>query len=184
MIDRLKETAHELGCLELALKVLDDPMFVICSGSHYEKAHHYGDGGLLRHTFEVATISLDVARFYAHSHSIDYKELFLSAIYHDYGKIWDYDKNENGLWVANNHRRKIHHISRSNVEWVRQAVYLNADEKLIDGVSHNILSHHGSRSCGSPVLPLTREAWILHYADSLSARIDDCDRIDIEQLHK
>ena len=176
--------ARELDCVRLASKVLDDPRFPLCSGSHHQHAHHYGDGGLLQHTFEVVTLSLNTADMYGDTHKIDEKQLFLSALYHDYGKLWDYVCSEDGQWVPCIHRRKIHHISRSNVEWVRWAYAVGADDSLIDAVSHNILSHHGSREYGSPIMPLTREAWILHLADSMSARIDDCDRLDLVTLNK
>jgi 3'-5' exoribonuclease len=184
-LSALRRTAETLGCVDLASKVLDDKNFRIWSGSHHKVAHHYGDGGLLTHTFEVVTLSLNTAYLYSDVHKINNKQLFLSALYHDYGKLWDYDRGEDGEWVPrNNHRRKIHHISRSNVEWVRWAIAMGADDELIDAVSHNILSHHGSRVYGSPVAPYTREAWILHLADSMSARIDDCDRLDLVTINK
>jgi 23S rRNA maturation-related 3'-5' exoribonuclease YhaM len=183
-LSALRRTAETLGCVDLASKVLDDKNFRIWSGSHHRRAHHYGDGGLLTHTFEVVTLSLNTAHLYSDIHKIDYKQLFLSALYHDYGKLWDYDRGEDGEWVTRNHRRKIHHISRSNVEWVRWAIAMGADDELIDAVSHNILSHHGSRECGSPVAPYTREAWILHLSDSMSARVDDCDRLDLVKINK
>lgn len=181
----LRQTAETLDCASLASKVLDDKNFRFWSGSHHKLAHHYGDGGLLNHTFEVVALSLNTAELYSDSHKIDRKQLFLSALYHDYGKLWDFDRNEDGEWVPRDkHRRKIHHISRSNVEWVVWATVMGADVELTDGVSHNILSHHGSRECGSPVAPYTREAWILHLADSMSARIDDCDRLDLVTINK
>jgi len=180
----LRRAAETLGCVDLASKVLDDVRFPKWSGSHHKLAHHYGEGGLLTHTFEVVTLSLNTAQLYSDIHKIDTKQLFLSALYHDYGKLWDYDLSEDGDWVTQNHRRKIHHISRSNVEWVRWAAAMGADEELIDAVSHNILSHHGSRECGSPIAPYTREAWILHLSDCMSARVDDCDRIDLVRINK
>jgi 3'-5' exoribonuclease len=180
----LCRTAETFGCVDLASKVLGDSNFSMWSGSHQQSGHHYGEGGLLKHTFEVVTIALYTAKMYSDCHQIDNKQLFLSALYHDYGKLWDYERGENGEWNTLSHRRKIHHISRSNVEWVRWAIAMNAESELIDSVSHNILSHHGSRECGSPVSPYTREAWILHLADSMSARIDDCDRLDLVTINK
>jgi hypothetical protein len=32
----------------------------------------------------------------------------------------------------------------------------------------------------SPVTPVSRMAWILHLADMLSARVDDCDKRKLE----
>lgn len=181
-LNELRKTACDLNCAAVSRIVLNDSRFPVWSGSHYKKAHHYGDGGLLTHTYEVVSLCLHTASVYSHIHNIDTRQLFLSALYHDYGKVWDYDKNENGVWVSNIARRKIHHISRSNSEWVKNASYLNETPESIDSVSHNILSHHGQRAYGSPIMPYTREAWILHLCDSLSARIDDCDRIDIANI--
>jgi 23S rRNA maturation-related 3'-5' exoribonuclease YhaM len=39
-----------------------------------------------------------------------------------------------------------------------------------DAVIHCMLSHHGRREWGSPVEPVTPEAYILHVADMLSSR--------------
>jgi 3'-5' exoribonuclease len=53
-------------------------------------------------------------------------------------------------------------------------------EKAIDGLPgfdpdlrlrliHALLAHHGQREKGSPVVPATLEAIVLHYADNLDA---------------
>ena len=44
---------------------------------------------------------------------------------------------------------------------------------------HIVISHHGMREKGSPVVPMTREAVIVHYCDDMTARIaaiDDADQ--------
>jgi 3'-5' exoribonuclease len=56
--------------------------------------------------------------------------------------------------------------------------------EIAERVTHNILSHHGQREWGSAVAPYSREAWILHLCDGLSARIDDCDRLDMTTVNK
>jgi 3'-5' exoribonuclease len=38
-------------------------------------------------------------------------------------------------------------------------------------LQHLILSHHGERSFGAPVVPMTAEALVLHYLDNLDARL-------------
>lgn len=189
MIDykkELEDTASALGVLGIAAEILNDPAFLLCSGSHWHKAHHYGKGGLLQHTWEVCSIVLSTATFYLEKHpNIDRVELFLSALFHDYGKVWDYVRDpKTGEYSTNpnKHKRRIHHIQRSAIEWEMIARKHCFYEKLTERITHNILSHHGQRDWGSPVAPLTREAWILHLADSMSARVDDCDRIDLAAL--
>lgn len=184
-LEDLKILAEEFGCLDLALPLLNNPKFSEWSASCHEPAHHYGEGGLLKHTWEVVNLCLNTAFFFKHEHEIDMAELLLSALYHDYGKLWDYTFDPVAkTYTGNNHRRTIHHIQRSAIEWQMIAREQKCDEKFMDRVTHNILSHHGRRDYGSPVAPLTREAYILHLSDAMSARVNDCDRLDLIKVPK
>jgi 3'-5' exoribonuclease len=44
-------------------------------------------------------------------------------------------------------------------------------------VLHIILSHHGSLEHGSPVVPCTREATLVHMIDNLGGRLGSFDRL-------
>lgn len=173
--------AQAYGVEVLVNKIIHHPNFQRCSGSCKWEHHHYEDGGLLQHTYEVIKISQEMARMFEHV-KIDREVLFLAALFHDYGKIWDYYRSANkNQWHANPHKRTIHHISRSAIEWNKLATEAKVNVEIIDKVTHCILSHHGQREYGSPVAPKSREAWILHLSDNMSARIDDCERLDIVQ---
>jgi 3'-5' exoribonuclease len=61
--------------------------------------------------------------------------------------------------------------------------------RLIDGIDgfdgctaeavlHIILSHHGSLEHGSPVVPCTREATLVHFCDNLGGRLGSFDRLE------
>jgi len=188
-LDNLIKYCEEYKITDFVSKVLNDNRFNYWSGSGKPEHHHYGDGGLLKHTSEVTMFCFDIAVRHQAMNGVklNIRELLVSAIWHDYGKIWDYQKDENGVWGKHdNHARQVHHISRSVIEWQKYAtrmpwmddggIFMKMN---IDNVTHNILSHHGMREWGSPVAPATREAWILHLADNLSARLDDCDKHDI-----
>ena len=43
---------------------------------------------------------------------------------------------------------------------------------------HIILSHHGSLEHGSPVVPCTREATLVHMVDNLGGRLGSFDRLE------
>jgi len=43
---------------------------------------------------------------------------------------------------------------------------------------HIILSHHGSLEHGSPVIPCTREATLVHMIDNLGGRLGSFDRVE------
>ncbi len=43
---------------------------------------------------------------------------------------------------------------------------------------HIILSHHGQLEHGSPVVPCTREATLVHFVDNLGGRLGSFDRLE------
>jgi 3'-5' exoribonuclease len=51
---------------------------------------------------------------------------------------------------------------------------------LAQAVGHIILSHHGSLEHGSPVVPATREATLVHMIDNLGGRLGSFDRLEKE----
>ncbi len=163
------------------------PGFATCSGSCKEVHHHYGTGGLQQHTWEVVTLCMqNEALLFSWGKPTDPKALFLAAAYHDIGKLWDYELDpgypaglQPGFWRGTPHKRLIHHISRSALIWSAAVRETGQGSHWEDDVLHAILSHHGQREWGSPVAPKTRLAWLLHLSDQISARGDDCDRLDV-----
>jgi 23S rRNA maturation-related 3'-5' exoribonuclease YhaM len=171
----------------LVTEITDNPHFSEWWGA-LRGQHHDFDGGLAKHTWEVIQLCFKSREILGLKKEIDAKELFLSALYHDVGKMWDYMRNPLCIsveqldvprFIASPHKRLIHHISRSAIIWSNVCVNTSLYEKYHDIVLHNILSHHGSREWGSPVAPNTRAAWLLHLCDGISARMDDCDRLDL-----
>ena len=53
-------------------------------------------------------------------------------------------------------------------------------EELAAAVLHIILSHHGTLEHGSPVVPCTREATLVHMIDNLGGRLGSFDRLEKE----
>jgi 3'-5' exoribonuclease len=196
LIDR----ANNLGVYDIASVVIADPRFELWSGSSKEHQHHYGKGGLIQHTCEVvelcfANFNLLKSSTFCHIIDIDPIELYLSALFHDCGKMWDYDPHiedtsdprghdtsyevDYSRWHGNEHKRLIHHISRSAITWNQACAFHQFNYgKYADSVTHNILSHHGQREWGSPVMPKTKAAWLLHLCDGISARMNDADKCD------
>jgi 3'-5' exoribonuclease len=137
--------------------------------------------------------AMKMAEFYE-QYPINKKVLFLGALFHDYGKVRDYEKDLHGDWCKTQHARRIHHVSRSALWWQKswdlyQDFYHNGSsssagkemqltDEEAEEVLHVILSHHGRREWGSPVAPNSREAWIVHLCDGMSARLNDCETLD------
>ena len=51
-------------------------------------------------------------------------------------------------------------------------------QELATAVLHIILSHHGALEHGSPVVPCTREATLVHMIDNLGGRLGSFDRLE------
>lgn len=191
-LEYLKALADEYEIYNLCSAVLDDKRFPIWSGSGKPTQHHYGDGGLVIHTAEV--VKLCLTNNQTLDAGLDKRKLFCAALFHDAGKMWDYERSDDPSvpWQGAEHKRMIHHISRSALIWQNacenysRAYQITSDwlgiEKPspngVDEVLHAILAHHGLREWGSPVMPKTRLAWMLHLCDNLSARINDADKWD------
>ena len=52
--------------------------------------------------------------------------------------------------------------------------------ELAQALLHIILSHHGALEHGSPVVPCTREATLVHMIDNLGGRLGSFDRLEKE----
>lgn len=174
---------------EIVKPVLDDQRFAVWTGSGRAVSHHYGKGGLARHTFEVASSSDLMARQYGLTMA-QRMVLFVAAVWHDYGKIWDHKPSDAvkhlgwDEWANTDHKRNVHHLSRSAIEFNIHARKMGLNETFVEKVTHCILSHHGQLEWRSPVQPNSPEAWILHLCDNLSARMDDGHKLDIEKRYK
>ncbi len=162
----------------LTNEVIDDNRFQLSTGS-LDKKHHYGKHGLLKHTREVAELCFSTLKT-LNIKNVDPIELFLSAIFHDTGKIMDYAPTDETMerWEGTEHKRIIHHITGSAIIWTRTVLKYPKYAKYHDSVLHAILSHHGQRQWGSPVAPYTSVAWLVHLCDNLSARMNDCGTVD------
>ena len=182
-ITALRELARSFGpdVARLSEAVLGNPDFAVWSACVGTK-HHYGRGGLQEHTHEVVVLCLaNRDLFVGGGHVVSARTLFLAALFHDIGKLRDYVPADETMdnWTAAPHKRTIHHISRSALMWAQAIRDTGCCADVEDEVLHAILAHHGQRAFGSPVFPKTREAWLLHLCDNLSARMDDCDRLDL-----
>jgi 3'-5' exoribonuclease len=129
--------------------------------------HHAYIGGLLEHTLSVARLARQIAAVYPDIH----QELVLAgAILHDVGKL-----KELGQPHAPDYTVAGQLLGHIVLGWdmIRQeAAHLNfSDEKLLLQLEHIVLTHHGQQEFGSPVLPKTREALLVYYADDLDAKL-------------
>lgn len=128
--------------------------------------HHAYRGGLLEHILSLASLGDACARLY----EVDRDLLLAGAILHDIGKLDElaYD----GATTYTRDGNLLGHIA-IGVLIVREAAdrIEGFPPDLRARIEHMVVSHHGSRELGSPVEPMTEEAFILSALDDLDARL-------------
>lgn len=128
--------------------------------------HHAYAGGLLEHTLSVAKLCMKIADHYP---DLDRQILMAGAICHDLGKIWELSS---GLAVDyTDQGRLIGHINIVLEKIQPMLVKSKLENEYKEHLQHLILSHHGFLEFGSPRLPATKEAFVLHYADNIDAKL-------------
>lgn len=129
--------------------------------------HHSFVGGLAEHTRDMAALADRACEIYP---EVDRDLLMAGVLLHDIGKIEE-------LSITN-------HISYSDRGRLIGHIVLGAETlgrviasiedfppELEMRLKHMMISHHGLIEHGSPVVPMTSEALLLHYIDNLDAQV-------------
>jgi len=129
--------------------------------------HHAYMGGLLEHTLAVANICDFMSSKYKH---LNRDILMAGALLHDVGKIYELsempinDYTDDGQMLG-------HIVIGCEMISAQVAQIPGFPHELASMIKHLIISHHGEYEYGSPKLPCTAEAILLHYADNMDAKL-------------
>jgi 3'-5' exoribonuclease len=140
----------------------------------YHQAYRHG---LLEHSLTVAQSVHAVSQTFP---GIDHDVAVTGALLHDIGKLEAYASD--GL------RIDMTDVGRLQGEIVLGYTRVLRTIESIDGfpaeraeaLLHIVLSHHGALEHGSPVVPCTREATLVHFIDNLGGRLGSFDRLEKE----
>lgn len=170
--------AKKLGIpKELVLEVLNNHKFKFYPAS-IDK-HHCFLGGLEKHTEEVYDLAKYTLTKKRQLSFADECILLLGSLYHDFGKIEEYNvtfdegqillverksKYEKGAHIVVSFRMFIEKIAE-----IHKAKKTCINKHIQDEIAHCILSHHGEY--GSEIQPKTDLAWAIHLADMTSANV-------------
>jgi 3'-5' exoribonuclease len=138
----------------------------------YHQAYRHG---LLEHTLSVAQAVSAAANFFP---GIDRDVAVTGALLHDIGKCVAY--NDDPLAIDLTDAGRLQGEIPLGYYTVRRAIedLPGFEPHLAQCVLHIILSHHGSLEHGSPVVPATREAVLVHMIDNLGGRLGSFDRLE------
>jgi 3'-5' exoribonuclease len=130
------------------------------------QVHHAYRSGLLEHVLKI----MDIAVFLADTYDLRRDLVIAGALLHDLGKLQELQYN-----VAIDYSLEgnlVGHIV-IGAGMLRDEVRDIPDfpPELALELEHLILSHHGSKELGSPVPPMTPEAFVLAAADDMDAKM-------------
>ncbi|MGI6552576.1 MAG: HD domain-containing protein [Clostridia bacterium] len=133
------------------------------------KVHHQSYlGGLLEHTLNVLRLCRGIAAAYP---EVDQDLLFTGALFHDIGKIYEFDY-QYAIDYTDAGRLLGHIVMGVDLVHQRLRKITGFPDSLRLKLLHMIVSHHGKYEWQSPKKPKFLEAAILHQADLLDAEMD------------
>ncbi|RJS27886.1 DNA-binding protein [Corallococcus sp. H22C18031201] len=154
---------------QLLLAFLDDPQ--IAAGLPIAPAaknvHHAWRGGLAEHLLSVMRLTLRVADHYPMA---DRDLLLAGALLHDVMKVGEISP-EKGFDYTDEGRLVGHLVMTAQKIREKSLAIPGFPPLLEQHLTHLVLAHHGQLEYGSPKVPMTLEAHIVHALDSLDSRI-------------
>jgi len=131
--------------------------------------HHAYLGGLLEHSLSVAKVANLLAGHYP---GVDRSLLLAGALLHDIGKIEELAMVMAAIDYTEQGRLKGHLVMGSEMVAAAAAQIDDFPPELLTRLQHLILSHHGRQDFGSPVVPMTVEAFLLSWIDDMDAKMN------------
>ena len=133
--------------------------------------HHAYLGGLLEHTLSLLQLG---QRVLPHYPDLDADLVITGLFLHDMGKTTEL--NYDISFKYSDQGRLLGHIVQGSLLLQQKIDQLNTTDQsfpvvLQNSLAHIIVSHHGIREFGCPVLPATPEAFAVHHLDNLDSKI-------------
>lgn len=136
--------------------------------------HHVGIGGNVYHSIEVFDLAESIAAYYRCTRNIPVSVDLVraGALLHDVGKPFTYEMDGPAIAYSFNGRMFDHIVNGLAIMSEASQWFDNSYNESISLLSHIIASHHGQLEFGSPVTPQFLEAYIVNFADNMSAAFD------------
>jgi len=190
-LDRLKELLSTITCDRLRTLadcfMNDEPLVeALCGAPAGVRAHHAYQGGLIEHIVSMAEVADRLCGLYP---QLNRNLLLLGVLMHDLGKIrelsWDpaLAYTDEGQLLGHMHiANEILNEKLLEARGEMGGTELDAEDVL--RLKHMILSHHGLLEHGSPRVPMTPEAMVLHHIDNLDAKLHEFTRSIEDDVNK
>lgn len=190
---RKRQDADWDDILQMTAGIADPRLRMLCSefidryGERFRrtaaarKNHHARRGGLVEHVAQMMRSAQALCTVYQ---DLNRDLLTAGVLFHDCGKMWENSYPDAGFTQPYNlHGEMLGHIplgiETANAIWremmQKEDGWDSLEPKSSDvhlHLLHLIASHHGTHEWGSPTLPRTPEAMVLHYVDNLDAKYE------------
>jgi 3'-5' exoribonuclease len=185
--------AEDYAEIERLVATLQDPrlrglceLFLTNWGERFRRTaaardyHHARRGGLVEHVAQMMRSANALAAVYPLNRDL----LLTGVLFHDSGKLWENCYPADGFEMPiYESGEMLGHITLG-VELVNKLWRSLIENEPVDGwitlepanelvrmhLLHLIASHHGEFQFGSPTLPKTPEAFVLHHVDNIDAK--------------
>lgn len=129
--------------------------------------HHAYQSGLLEHILSCAELSVTLSKHY----NVNKNYVVAGAILHDLCKI--YELTDGASVEYTEEGKLVGHLVKG-LEIVDRFTYKmeNFPRNTKMHLKHILLSHHGEYEYGSPKIPQTREAMLVHLIDNMDSKMN------------
>lgn len=164
--NKIVESIENTDCKKILEYFINKYSKILYDAPAAVSVHHEFASGLIMHSLSIAEICDYLSSYYK---NINRDLLVTGALLHDFGKMRELEGV--GVYKYSLEGKLLGHISIMGGEIQEAGEKLNITSEIPTLLEHMILSHHGQREFGSPVLPLTREALLLSIVDSLDSKM-------------
>ncbi|MBX5482587.1 MAG: HD domain-containing protein [Myxococcaceae bacterium] len=155
----------------LLLSFLDDPDIAptLPIAPAAKGIHHAYRGGLADHILSVIKLAHRIADHYP---MVDRDLLVAGALLHDICKVQEIVPNRSGGFEYTDQGRLVGHLVMCAQKIHEKAARLPGFPALLEHhLTHIVLAHHGQLDWGSPKVPMTLEAQLVHLIDTIDSRV-------------
>ncbi|MGE3260541.1 MAG: 3'-5' exoribonuclease YhaM family protein [Bacteriovoracia bacterium] len=160
---------------KLALNTLADPDVKrrMMRAPAAKSVHHAYVGGLLEHSLSVCRVLDLLAGHYRNYYgkAVSRDLMLIGGLFHDIGKIYELSF-ERATEYTKEGQLVGHHVLGCELVDRITAQIPDFPRDLKIEVKHLILAHHGKLEYGSPKVPHTIEALLVHYIDDLDSKVN------------
>lgn len=155
----------------LLLSFIDDPEVAsrLARAPAAKEIHHAYAGGLVEHILSCVRLARRLADHYPMA---DRDLLIAGAFLHDLGKIQELSWQKGNITYTDEGRLVGHLVITA--QWIaeRAKVITGFPKELEMHLTHLVLAHHGRLEYGSPKVPHTIEAFLVHALDEIDSRMN------------